>query len=272
MVLDSKLLRIKKHFNIYALTDWSRVAPRDLLAMDGIGHVTLDMVRMWLAARNLTLAGDQTPEFWKRNLSSAKISAQMAEEDIFVICDFTILVDSQEKVPFTFADICADADRDHRPMIVPVIWKSLGPGMGDYSIDGYEGKCHVERKSLEDAHSTILSYGERNKRFERELETLAAMEAAAVVLETSVDELLTTVQQYGKRSASENRKTLFRQILAWQQDYRVPWFFAGSRQLAEHATFRVLERYWRKHEKADKAAERKIKKQDPKVAELIASL
>lgn len=268
-MLDSKILKIKQHFGLHSPEDWCRVRPEWLLKLDGIGPVTLNMIRVWLAARNLTLLDDGTPEAWKAKIDEAKIGAIMGEDDIAETCPFTVLVDAQEKHPFSFAEITG---ANGIPMIVPMQWKSLGTARGDYSIAGHEGRVHVERKSLDDAHGTILGWGERRERFVSELENLAAMESAAVVLETSVDELLATAPQHGKRTAAENRKTLFRQVLAWQQDYRVPWFFAGSRQLAEVATFRVLERYWRQLEKVDKAAERKVKKEDPKILELIASL
>lgn len=246
MVLDSKLLMIKQKFGIFALDDWKRVAPQDLLAMDGIGPVTLDMVRIWLAARNLTLANDQTPEFWKKHLSEAKIGAQMAEEDIAVTCPFTILVDVQEKHPFTFTELSADADQDHRPLIVPTIWRSLGVAMGDYSIEGFEGRCHIERKSMDDAHGTFLGWGERRARFEREIANLSEMECAAVVVECSFLQLIQQAPSHGKKSAQENAKILMRQVLAWKQDYRVPWEFCDGRRFAEVVTFRLLERFWRK--------------------------
>ena len=98
------------------------------------------------------------------------------------------------------------------------------------------------------------------------------MDTAAVVLECSFEELIATAPQHGKRTASENAKTLFRQVLAWQQDYRAPWMFAGNRQLAELATFRILERYWRKRKQADKAAERRAATLPDETKDLIALL
>jgi hypothetical protein len=269
MVLDSKIIKVKQHFGITSESDWEKVRPEWILKLDGIGPATLEHVRIYLAARNLTLLDDGTPEMWKQKIGEAKIGAIMGETDIAETCPFTVIIDAQEKHPFTFEDITG---ANGVPMIVPTQWKSLGAAHGDYSIVGHEGHVHIERKSLEDAHSTILGWGERRERFKTELENLAAIDVAAVILETSLDELVATAPQWGKRSAQENSKTLFRQVLAWQQDYRVPWIFAGSRQLAEHATFRVLERYWRKRKEADKAAERRSAELPDNVRELIASL
>lgn len=269
MVLDSKILKVKQHFGIARPEDWCKVRPEWITKIDGVGPVTLEHIRIYLASRNLTLLDDGTPELWKSKIGEARIGSVMGEEDIAETCPFVVLIDAQEKHPFSFQDVTG---ANGVPMLVPTQWKSLGTARGDYSILGHEGLVHVERKSLEDAHSTILGWGERRERFESELKNLAAMEAAAVVVESSLEELVATAPQYGRRTAGENAKTLFRQVLAWQQDYRVPWVFAGNRQLAELTTFRVLERYWRKRKQADKAAERRSAMLPEEMQELIASL
>lgn len=257
MVLDSKFQAIKERFGIFEFADWTRISPRDILAMDGIGQVTLDHVRLYLAARNITLAGDRTPEFWNQHLSEARIGQQLAEEDIAVTCPFTVIVDVQEKHPFTFTDLSADSDREYRPLIVPTVCRALGVSMGDYSIDGYEGQCSIERKSLEDAHGTFLGWGERRARFEREIANLSEMECSAVVVESSFLSLIQQAPSRGKKSAQENAKILMRQVLAWQQDYRVPWVFCDGRRLAEIAAFRILERFWRKSQERVKQREKR---------------
>ena len=269
MVLDSKLITVKQAFGIYSPEDWTRVRPEWILKLDGIGPVTLDMIRIWLATRDLTLLDDGTPELWRQRIGEAKISGVMGEEDIAEACPFTVIIDQQEKQPFGFQNVTGASGV---PLLVPIEWKSLGVSCGDYSIAGHEGHCVVERKSLEDAHGTILGWGDRRDRFRNELENLATYDVAAIVLETSLEELLATVRQWGKKTADENRKILFRQVLAWQQDYRVPWIFAGSRQLAELATFRILERYWRRVENASKAATKKAEKLAPGLNELVESL
>lgn len=256
MVLDAKFLKVKQHFGIFTFEDWKRVSPAEVLSVPDIGPVTLEHIRIYLAARNLTLRDDQTPEFWRKHLSEAKIGGQMTETDIAVTCPFSILIDSQEKHPFTFTDLSADADREFRPLIVPIIWRSLGVSMGDYSIDGHEGQCHIERKSLEDAHGTILGWGERRARFERELANLAQMECSAVVVECSFIQLVQQAPSRGRKTAQENAKILMRQVMAWQQDYRVPWMFCDSRRLAEIVTFRLLERFWRKRQERIKKREK----------------
>lgn len=269
MVLDSKILAIKQRFGISSPEDWANIRPSQILAIDGIGPVTLDMVRIWLASRELTLLDDGTPELWKQRLGESKIGAVMGEADIAESCPFTILIDSQEKQPFSFSDMTGDGGI---PLLVKTQWKSLGTGRGDYSIEGLEGTCHLERKSRNDAHGTILGWGERRERFVRELENLAAMDCAAVVVECSFEELIATAPQFGKRTSVENSRTLFRQVLAWQQDYRLPWVFCGSRRMAELATFRILQRCWKKISQAEKAAESRPARDGKKTLDLLWQL
>ena len=61
MVLDTKILTVRQAFNIESLADWSRVAPDDVLSLDGIGPATLDHIRLYLAGNGQTLKDDRTP-------------------------------------------------------------------------------------------------------------------------------------------------------------------------------------------------------------------
>lgn len=176
---------------------------------------------------------------------------------------FTILVDSAEQHAFTFQGIYADADRGGRELVISpganLVRQCLGRhpnSLGDYSVQGFVGRCHVERKSMDDAHGTILGFTSsgnadrgRRERFERELANLANIEAGCVVVECSFGELLQNAPEHdlGKKTGLCNRKILHRSIIAWQQDYAVPWFFCDDRRHAELTTFRWLERFWKKH-------------------------
>jgi len=173
---------------------------------------------------------------------------------------FTVLIDTMEQLPFTFQGLRTDSSQGCRPLVVETVWRHLGSSMGDYSIDGLEGRCHVERKGAGDAQSTILGWGDRRERFQRELAVLSEMECSAVVVECTFGDLIRTVGFRGKKTAEQNQKILFRQVLAWQQDYAVPWLFCDGRRLAEIATFRILERFWRKAKKAEKAAAKEVER------------
>jgi len=170
-------------------------------------------------------------------------------------CPFTILVDSAEGQPYTFDGIHCDSPSNDKIWSVSTQYACLGRhpnGLGDYSIDGMVGRVHVERKSGEDAVSTILGFSGRRGRFAKELENLAKIEAGLVMIECDVGYLL----EGGRRTdwgSSRSRQTIAKQIdgslLAFMQDFHVPWFFAMSRRHAEIATFRFLRRFWKNHHK-----------------------
>jgi len=279
-MLDSKLQKLKDHFGISTATDWQGVRPEWILSIDGCGPKTLEYIRLLLANQDLTLKGDKTPEHWRANRGSARIvetlgneemedeDGQPAAKDRGVICPFTVLIDTAEQAPFTFAGIRSDATEGNRPLIVPVQYTSLGrfpDSLGDYSIDspfGGVGRCHVERKSMQDAQATILGFARkgddcsRRERFERELELLSEMEAGLVVVECSFTELIAKAPQYGVKSAAANAKTLYRSVLAYMQDYSVGWLFADDRRMAEKSVFNWLRRWHDKQMTARKAEEK----------------
>lgn len=173
---------------------------------------------------------------------------------------FTILIDSNESDPFNFSGMKCDANRQNRPLVVKTRWKSLGRypnSLGDYCIEGMEGKCHIERKSVEDLQGTLLGWPKldedgnpmrgsgRRERFEKELENLQKIQSAAVVVEGTMSDVLSNLKDYGKKTVQVQGKILFRSVVAMQQDYLIPWFLCDGRRAAEVTAFRFLERFWR---------------------------
>lgn len=168
-----------------------------------------------------------------------------------LVCPFIIVIDSAEQSPFEFRGIRSDANTNRRPYIVEPRWQCLGrhpKQLGDYSIDGCIGECHVERKSVADCQGTILGWGGSRDRFEQELANLSHIRASLVVVEGSLQAVLRTENQHRVTPHRVIAKQLLRSIIAFQQDYRVPWLFCETRRMAEIATFRFLERYWRKQQ------------------------
>ena len=270
MAFNKAIERIRKHFGLVEISDWNDVQPSWILNLDGVGPATLDHVRIYLAMKGQTLKDDQTPEYWKENLSESRIGGVLTESDLRVSVPFTVIIDTREQQPFCFDNITPDVSEtpaDIRQMIlneeceaadikfaVPTKFETLGDMQGDYSVDGFAGRCNVERKSMDDAHGTILAYGDRQQRFETELENLAAMEAAAVVIECSFGRLISSAPSYGKKTRGENKKILHRRVLSWQQRFRVPWFFCDNRPFAEVTTFRILQRFVKKIRQSNRDA------------------
>jgi hypothetical protein len=171
------------------------------------------------------------------------------------ICPFTIIIDSAEGCPFSFGGIRTDASQGGGELIVSTKFGCLGRyphSTGDYSIEGYVGRVGIERKSLEDAQSTVLGWGERRKRFEQELSNLAKLESAVVVIEASFEDCIQQMVSWGTKTIEQNRKAFVRSVIAFNQDYGVKWHFAGSRRTAEVFTFRWLDRFYRKQVEASK--------------------
>lgn len=181
---------------------------------------------------------------------SAGTTTHATTDNTLAHCPFLVLVDSQEKAPWSFANIRARSFIDGKRRMyaeIPTTTVYLGVGQGDYSIDGFRGRVSIERKSLEDCHGTLLGWKQRRDRFQRELSNLADMDAAAVVVEASLGQVLAAAPTWGEKTAAENRNALLGTIIAWQQRYRVPWVFCDDRRLAEIAAFRILEQFWHEH-------------------------
>lgn len=190
-----------------------------------------------------------------------------------MICPFTIAIDTAEQFAFPFVTMKADADKNYQPIEVITVARCLGRypnSFGDYSIDGAIGKVAIERKSIDDLYSTLLGFADGHReRFECELQNLSQC-CSVVIVEGTLAQCVLRAPEHGKRTAAQNAKSLFRSIIALQQDYRVPWMFCDSRELAEQAAFRFLWRYWEKNLKVTRS--RKAAKVKTSVSDLLANV
>lgn len=156
---------------------------------------------------------------------------------------FLILIDTAEQIPWTFRDMPGEGH-------VPTKRKYLGTRKdgvyvprADYSVSGFLGKLHVERKSQVDCQQTILGFNSgRRKRFERELDVLSEMPLACVIVECSLGWMVSNPQCRGHRGPQAEMRTLHRTVLSWQTKYPVPWFFCDTRRFAEITAYRFLQR------------------------------
>lgn len=134
--------------------------------------------------------------------------------------DLVVAIDTREQKPYRFA----------RSEV-----KTLASG--DYSIVGLEDRVAVERKTKQDAYSSL---GLGRARFERELQRLARFDYAAIVIETSLPDFL---QAPG--FSRMNPRAAARSLIAWSVKYRVCVFFAGDRRHGNALTRQLLEKFWR---------------------------
>ena len=123
----------------------------------------------------------------------------------------TIIIDTREQEEYSF---------DSR--LVATIRRALPAG--DYSVAGLENTIAVERKSLDDFVSTVIHSRER---FRKELRKLAGYQAACVVVEAGVVDVL--LHRY-RSDAHPN--AVLGSALSIILDFRIPVFFCSSRQAA----------------------------------------
>ena len=133
----------------------------------------------------------------------------------------TVVVDTREQEPYHFD-----------PDSVTVTRRALPAG--DYPLEGWEDAVAVERKTLEDLVGTVIR---SRKRFRKEVERLAEFEAACVVVEANLSDILTR----GYRSGAHPNAVLGA-VLSIVVDFRVPVFFCSDRQ----AACRFVEGYLRR--------------------------
>ena len=136
-----------------------------------------------------------------------------------------IICDSREQLPFAFTH--------EKYSGVEVAPGTLS--VGDYSLSGLADKVAVERKSLPDL---LACLGKERERFERELLRAAALDAFAVVVEASWQDLAG-----GAYRSQLNPHSACQSILAFTVRYRVPFLFAGSRAGAEYCCWGFLRQY-----------------------------
>jgi len=175
-----------------------------------------------------------------------------------VHCPFTVIIDTREQAPYAFQTFKADAKYKSQSgiakgLFIPVETATLRTG--DYSIKGHESEIAIERKSLTDLFGTL---GGGRKRFERELQRLSEFQVAHVVIEADWQTILYSPPARAKLSP----KSVFRSINAWEQEFpTIHWQLMGGRAIAEHKTFRILERFWNQKQKALQESQGAIEKE-----------
>jgi len=140
-----------------------------------------------------------------------------------------IITDTRESNPFIFSSIIP------RPSII-----YRGLQTGDYSIDGFEDRITIERKSLPDLFG---STGRNRQRFEREFARMAAMDYAALVIEADLSTIITNPPEHSKMLP----KSVYRTLLSWSLKYGIPVWPCPDRIFAEKTTFILLD-FWYRHE------------------------
>ncbi len=140
-----------------------------------------------------------------------------------------IVIDTREQAPYAFDAARAQSIRAALPA-------------GDYSLAGLETVVAVERKSLDDLVATVIRGRDR---FHRELKRLAAYDAACVVVEGGMDDVL--ARRY---AGGAHPNAVLGAVVSIVVDFAVPVYFCSNRPIAR--TF-VQEYLLRFHEKAGRS-------------------
>jgi len=159
------------------------------------------------------------------------------------ITPFTIVVDTREQAPFSFLGYEETRKRTIKGERIeerfPIVVKTISRGLetGDYSIEGYEDRISIERKSVSDFVSTITAGRER---FVKELERGEEFEFFAVLVEATLDDCLRYTRDYTEASP----KSIYRSVIAFELDFKARFIFEPSRSRAERRAFLTLRKYW----------------------------
>ncbi|MBL7132879.1 MAG: ERCC4 domain-containing protein [Phycisphaerae bacterium] len=111
---------------------------------------------------------------------------------------------------------------------------------GDYSVDGLETAVAVERKSLGDFASTVIHHFER---FAAELDRLRQYEAACIVVEADLDDVLRGQAAEDLRGAAP--ESILGAAVHIALRWGVPVFWCGSRPAARAFTDAYLRMFVR---------------------------
>ncbi len=248
MVLDARIKSVRDAFKIVDLKDWSAIEPTQVLSVHGVGTVTLNHLRMYLQQHSIHLKNDTAPEAWKKSRGLVRLGASLGIDDIKETSPFTIAIDNREQLPYLFQTIKCDASKTNRPMLIPTRFQTLQTG--DYSIVGMEHLYTIERKSKPDLYGTLSGGRER---FERELDRMAQLHHADIVIEASLIELITRPPEHSKVPP----KAINRSIIAWSQRFpTVHWWMAENRVAGEQMAFRLLDRFYQDYTEATKQLSR----------------
>lgn len=136
--------------------------------------------------------------------------------------ELVVLIDDREKKPYDFPRFRTSVARLQA---------------GDYSLGGLEARVSIERKQLAELFTIT---GRDRERFERELERMANLDYAAIVVEADLPQIL-----HGAAFSQVSPKAVVGSLVSWSIRYRAHVFFAGDRRHANALTCRLLEKYWR---------------------------
>ncbi|UJS16906.1 MAG: hypothetical protein L3J17_13460 [Candidatus Jettenia sp.] len=138
--------------------------------------------------------------------------------------DMTILQDTREQKPLTFPQ-------------AKVLVKMLKTG--DYSLEGFEDKITIERKSLPDLLGSLGN--DRDRFIAGKIQRMQAFEYAGVVIEASMQTIAN-----GNWRSEIHPASVMGSLQALSSKYGIHIFFADNRELAAKTVEGLLFQFLRK--------------------------
>jgi ERCC4-type nuclease len=157
-----------------------------------------------------------------------------------LIAPFTIIVDTREKIPYSFYDVYIGRKKAFALTSIGTL------STGDYSIQGFETKICVERKSLEDLYHTLIHDRER---FIHELERMQDLERSLVVIEGTWQQIADPERFDPTWHSSAHPNSIIGSIVTFSSQFPTLWKAAGNRANGQKETFKFLLRYYNDIEK-----------------------
>ena len=144
----------------------------------------------------------------------------------------TLIRDTREQLGYRFDTPCVDGTL----------------AIGDYSVAGLQDLVSVERKELGDLIQCLSS---DRIRFERELHRGRSLDHFAVVVEGTLED----IAKHRYRSEMLP-KAVLQSLITFSVRYRLPIWFAGTREYGQRLTESILLKYGREIEKRMEAMEK----------------
>jgi len=138
--------------------------------------------------------------------------------------DYNIVVDTREQLPL---------------WKTRVVSKKLD--VGDYSIEGFEDKISIERKSLADLFGTL---GKGHKRFKKEIERASEHDFFCVVIEGSLTSCLEKSFE-GAYHTKMKGYVILSILCTIMLKYNVPFFFTNGRVESKRLIKNILNSYYK---------------------------
>lgn len=177
-------------------------------------------------------------------MAATAVAPRSASPDDFVLCPFTIAVDTREQANWTFRSMQSDAKDKKLPIVIRTERKTLQTG--DYSIVGHEQQIAIERKEKGDCFHCM---GKDRDRFEKQVQRLSELPHGHLIVEADWASVFA-----GHPNSQLKPKVVHRTVISWTLRYpSVHWWLCPSRAFAEATAFRILESFFRKFGAGDQA-------------------